>query len=86
MKLAIVGVTGMVGNVILKVLEEKKIILSNLIPVASKKSFGKEIKFNGKSYKIVDIEEALEQKPHRSPTVRRSEPSNQLKQQGCIFS
>jgi len=64
MKLAIVGVTGMVGSVILKVLEEKNFSLSTLIPVASKKSVGKEITYKNKSYKVVDVEKAIEQKPN----------------------
>ena len=63
MKLAIVGVTGMVGDVILKVLEERNFPLTTLIPVASKKSVGKEIKFNDTYYKVVDIQGAIKQKP-----------------------
>ena len=63
MKLAVVGVTGMVGNVILKVLDERNFPLSSLIPVASKNSIGKKVKYKNKFYKVVDIEKAVEQKP-----------------------
>ncbi len=63
MKLAIVGVTGLVGGVMLKVLEEKNIKVSELIPVASEKSVGKEIVFYNKKYKVVGVEEAINKKP-----------------------
>ncbi|MBN1251496.1 MAG: aspartate-semialdehyde dehydrogenase [Bacteroidales bacterium] len=63
MKLAIVGVTGMVGNVILRVLEEKKFPVSTLLPVASKKSIGKEINFKNINYQVIDIKDAVYQKP-----------------------
>lgn len=63
MKLAIVGVTGMVGQVMLQVLEERNFPLTELIPVASEKSFGKEIIFKGKKYKITSLTEAVERKP-----------------------
>lgn len=63
MKVAIVGVTGMVGEVLLKVLEERHFPISELIPVASKKSEGKIITFRNKEYPIVVISEALTQKP-----------------------
>lgn len=63
MKVAIVGVTGMVGQVMLKVLAERNFPVTELIPVASKKSVGKKIQFNNKSYEIVDIEKALADKP-----------------------
>ena len=63
MKVAIVGATGMVGQVMLKVLEERNFPLTTLIPVASSKSIGKEISFKGKPYPIVSMQEALELKP-----------------------
>ena len=63
MKVAVIGVTGLVGREILKVLEEKKISISEFIPVASTKSLDKKITFSGKEYKIISIENALEQKP-----------------------
>ena len=63
MKLAVVGVTGMVGQVMLKVLEERKFPISTLIPVASEKSVGKTVVFNQKEYKIVTMEDAIAQQP-----------------------
>ena len=63
MKVAVVGITGMVGQVMLNVLTERNFPVTDLIPVASKKSAGREVTFKNKSYKIVDIETALEQKP-----------------------
>jgi aspartate-semialdehyde dehydrogenase len=50
MKIAVVGATGLVGTVMLKVLEERNFPLTELIPVASEKSVGKEITFKGKKY------------------------------------
>jgi len=63
MKLAIVGVTGMVGTAILKVLEERNFIPDELIPVASNTSSGKKIVFNSKEYTVKTIDEALKEKP-----------------------
>jgi len=64
MKLALVGATGMVGQIMLKVLEERNFPVSNLIPVASKRSIGKTINFKGKNYKIISIESAIKEKPN----------------------
>ncbi|HEY1023836.1 MAG TPA: aspartate-semialdehyde dehydrogenase [Sphingobacteriaceae bacterium] len=63
MKVAVVGATGLVGSVMLKVLAERNFPVSELIPVASAKSVGKEIEFKGKKYKVVTINEAIAQKP-----------------------
>lgn len=63
MKVAVVGATGMVGEVMLKVLEEREFPITELIPVASEKSVGKEIVFNGKAYSVVSLETALSLKP-----------------------
>jgi aspartate-semialdehyde dehydrogenase len=63
MKVAVVGATGLVGTILLKVLEEQNFPVTELIPVATEKSVGKEIKYMGKSYKIVSMEEAIRQKP-----------------------
>ena len=60
MNLAIVGATGLVGEEVLKVLEERKIKIDNLILVASEKSLGKSISFSNKSYSIISIEESLD--------------------------
>ncbi len=61
MRLAIVGVTGMVGGAILKVLDEFDIGISNFIPVASEASVGKNITFRNKDYKVIDLNKALKQ-------------------------
>jgi len=58
-KIAVVGATGLVGKTILSVLEESTIDISELIPVASSKSVGKEVLFNGKSIPVCTIEDAL---------------------------
>jgi len=63
MKLAIIGVTGLVGQEILKVLEEFSFPISELIPVASEKSIGKKIQFVNKEYIVCSIEQAILQKP-----------------------
>ncbi|MFB6257706.1 MAG: aspartate-semialdehyde dehydrogenase [Flavobacteriales bacterium] len=63
MDLAIVGVTGMVGRVLLRVLEERDFPVDNLIPVASERSRGKELEFKGTSYPVHGLEEALEMGP-----------------------
>lgn len=63
MKLAIVGATGMVGQIMLKVLEERNFPITELIPVASEKSVGKKIIFKGEEVAIVSMETALEMKP-----------------------
>lgn len=63
MKVALVGATGMVGQVMLKVLEERNFPLSELIPVASEKSVGKVINFKGKEYQIVSMQTAIDMKP-----------------------
>ncbi len=63
MKVAVVGATGMVGEVMLQVLAERKFPVSELIPVASEKSVGKELVFNGKTYSVVGLETAVAMKP-----------------------
>jgi|TARA_B100001093_G_scaffold130079_1_gene122653 aspartate-semialdehyde dehydrogenase len=63
MIVAVVGATGMVGQVVLKVLIEEGFPVTKLIPVASSKSIGSTINFNGKDFSIVGINEALQQKP-----------------------
>lgn len=64
MKIAVVGATGLVGTMMLKVLEERNFPLTELIPVASEKSIGKEIEFKGKKYKVVSMDDAIAAKPH----------------------
>ena len=63
MKLAVIGCTGLVGNVVLKVINELKLPITNLIVVASSRSVGKEIKFKSKTLEIESIESALSQSP-----------------------
>ncbi len=63
MKIAIVGATGMVGEVMLKVLAERNFPVTELILVASEKSVGKEIDFKGKTYKVVGLQTAVDRKP-----------------------
>jgi aspartate-semialdehyde dehydrogenase len=62
MKVAVVGATGMVGEVMLQVLAERNFPVTELIPVASEKSVGKEIEFRGKKYKIVGMQTAVDMK------------------------
>ena len=63
MKIAVVGATGLVGTKMLQVLEERNFPVTELIPVASEKSIGKEITFKGKQYKVVSVEDAIKMKP-----------------------
>jgi len=63
MKVAVVGATGLVGGMMLKVLEERKFPLTELIPVASEKSVGKEVEYAGKKWKVAGMEDAISRKP-----------------------
>lgn len=65
MKVAVVGATGLVGNVMLRVLEERNFPVTELLAVASDKSVteGKEVTFKGKQYKVVSMADAIAQKP-----------------------
>lgn len=62
MKVAVVGATGMVGEVMLQVLAERNFPITELIPVASEKSVGKEIEFKGNKYKVVGMQTAVDMK------------------------
>jgi aspartate-semialdehyde dehydrogenase len=62
-KIAVVGATGLVGRTMLKILEERNFPISELLSVASEKSIGKEVIFNGKAYKIISAQDAIAQKP-----------------------
>ncbi len=62
MRIAVVGATGMVGEIMLKVLAERNFPVTELIPVASEKSIGKELEFNGKFYKVVGMQTAVDMK------------------------
>ena len=63
MKVAVVGATGMVGAVMLKLLEERQFPLTELIPVASQRSVGKKISYKGDEHTIVGLETAVEMRP-----------------------
>jgi len=63
MKVAVVGATGMVGNVMLQVLREQNFPITELIPVASEKSVGTEIDFGGLKFKVVGLETAVNMRP-----------------------
>jgi aspartate-semialdehyde dehydrogenase len=63
MKVAVVGATGMVGEIMLQVLAERNFPVTELIPVASEKSVGKEIEWKGKSYIVVGLQTAVDLKP-----------------------
>jgi len=63
MKLAIIGVSGLVGNIMLKVLKEQNLNVEELILSASERSVGKDIKYNQRTYKIVSVDEAIQKKP-----------------------
>ena len=63
MKIAVVGATGMVGQIMLKVLEERNFPVTELIPVASEKSIGKKIVFKGTEFEIVSMQDALDRRP-----------------------
>ena len=63
MKLAIVGATGLVGTEVLKVLAERRFPLTELLPVASTKSVGQLVDFQGKHYPVVSMDDALAARP-----------------------
>ncbi|MEM9820930.1 MAG: aspartate-semialdehyde dehydrogenase, partial [Bacteroidota bacterium] len=63
MKVAVVGVTGLVGTVMRKVLEERNFPVTEFLPVASARSVGKEIPFRGKNYKVIGMQDAVDQRP-----------------------
>ena len=63
MKVAVVGATGVVGTVLLELLDKRKFPVTQIIPVASERSIGNKIKFHGKEYSIVSLTDALDMKP-----------------------
>ena len=63
MKVAVVGVTGLVGTVMIKVLEERNFPVDTFIPVASERSVGKLVSFRGKQYPVIGMEEAVALRP-----------------------
>ena len=63
MKVAVVGATGLVGTKMLEILAERNFPVTELIPVASERSIGKEVEFKGKKYKVVSMADAIAAKP-----------------------
>jgi aspartate-semialdehyde dehydrogenase len=63
MKIAVVGATGLVGTKMLQVLAERNFPVTEIVPVASARSVGKEVSFNGKQYKVVSMEDGIAAKP-----------------------
>lgn len=63
MKIAVVGATGLVGTKMLQVLAERNFPVTELIPVASERSIGKQVAFKGKNYKVVGMADAIASKP-----------------------
>jgi len=63
MKVAVIGATGLVGSTMIKVLEERNFPVTELIPVATATSVGKEVFFKGKPYKVVSVDTAISMKP-----------------------
>ncbi|KIC95207.1 aspartate-semialdehyde dehydrogenase [Flavihumibacter solisilvae] len=63
MKVAVVGATGLVGTKMLQVLAERNFPVTELLPVASERSVGKEVEFKGKKYKVVSMTDAIAAKP-----------------------
>jgi len=63
MKIAVVGATGMVGNVMLEVLEERNFPITELLLVASERSVGKVIRYGGKDHTVIGLQDAVDQKP-----------------------
>ena len=63
MKIAVVGATGLVGTKMIQILEERNFPVSELIPVASEKSIGKEVSFKGKKYKVVSMQTVIDRRP-----------------------
>lgn len=63
MKVAVVGATGLVGTKMLQVLAERQFPVTELLPVASEKSIGKEVPFKGKGYKVIGMEQAIAAQP-----------------------
>ena len=64
MKLAVVGITGMVGQEMINVLDEMNFHIDEFIPVASERSIGKKIEYNGSKYEVIGMEDAVKLKPN----------------------
>lgn len=64
MKVAVVGATGLVGTKMMQVLAERNFPVTELLPVASERSVGKEVTFKGKTYKVIGMQQAIDAKPN----------------------
>ncbi len=88
MKLAVVGATGLVGEKILEVLQDRHFAYDELIPVASEKSLGKTVRCNGKDYQVVSAQQAIDKRPHVAIFSAGSQTSEKLAPQfveaGCF--
>ena len=84
MKIAVVGATGLVGTEMLKVLAERQFPVTELLPVASAKSVGQLVHFQGKDYPVVSMEDAIAARPavQRGRMVNRAfgAPETQLRE------
>ena len=63
MKIAVVGATGLVGQMMRRILEERNFPVTELIPVATERSVGKKVKFRGEDVTVVSMEDALKMQP-----------------------
>lgn len=88
MKIAVVGATGLVGREMLRVLEERSFPVTELIPVASERSIGQTIEFQGRSLPVVSMKSAIERRPDIAlfsaggETSRREAP--RFTEAGCV--
>jgi aspartate-semialdehyde dehydrogenase len=64
MKVAVVGATGLVGSKMMEILQERNFPVTDLIPVASEKSIGKTVSYNGRNYKVVSMADGVKMKPN----------------------
>jgi aspartate-semialdehyde dehydrogenase len=64
MKVAVVGATGLVGSKMMEILQERDFPVTDLIPVASEKSIGKSVSYNGRNYKVVSMADGVKMKPN----------------------
>lgn len=71
MKVAVVGVTGLVGTRMMEVLEERNFPVTEFLPVASERSVGHKVTFKGKEYTVISAEQAIEAKPDVAIFSRR---------------
>ena len=63
MKVAVVGATGVVGSVLLDLLEKRKFPVTEIIPVASERSVGNKVSFKGQEYSVVSLDDDVKMKP-----------------------